>query len=267
VQDGRRSDQEGHVSEQLEPWRIEVAGETHAGNVRASNEDAWATAEDVDLWMVADGIAGRPGGDAAARLAVDTVRTFFDDPDRTWPGDPEVQLAEGGTRLVEAVTLANRRIRERAAASPWLAGMGTTFAAVLALPRHLWIAHAGDSRVYRFREGQLELLTADHCAGSDPRAEEWFDRERLATAPPDALTRALGLRERVAVDVRLEEIRSRDVVLLATDGLTKMVDDATSAKVLAERRDVRVAVRALIAYALDRGGHDNVTCVVARWAS
>jgi hypothetical protein len=142
-------------------------------------------------------------------LAVDTVRSFFDNPDRTWPGDPEAELAESGARLIEAATLANLRICEQAAALG-REGMATTFATVLALRRHIWVAHAGDSRVYRLRDGQL-----------------------------------------VAVDLRLEEVRARDVVLLATDGLTKMVDEATIAEVLAQRRDVRAAACALIARALE----------------
>jgi serine/threonine protein phosphatase PrpC len=247
------------VSEPPEPLRIDVAGATHAGRVRPHNEDAWAIASRLDLWTVADGVAGRPAGRAAAETAVATLRDAFDEPERTWPTDPVVELEEGGTRLAEAASLANRRIRERGAAS------AATFAAVLALPGHVWVAHAGDARVYRLRDRRLERLTCDHCVGSDPRAAEWFGEERLASARPDALTRALGLRETVALDLRMEDLRPRDVVLLATDGLTRMVGDPTIAEVLAEHGSACTAVDALIARALDLGGCDNVTCIVGRW--
>jgi protein phosphatase len=220
----------------------------------------------MDLLLVADGMSSRPGGDVAARIAVDTVRDFFDNPEDTWPGEPTEELREGGERLVAAIALAHRRVRERAAALPHSERTSTTLAAVLGLPTHLWIAHVGNARVYRIRERRLERLTSDHCTGSDPRVLEWFTPEALVRVPPDAPSRALGLREAVEPEIRLEDLHAGDLVLLATDGLTKMVEDAEIAEVLHQHKDVATAVAMLIERANKRGGTDNVTAIVARWA-
>jgi protein phosphatase len=142
--------------------------------------------------------------------------------------------------------------------------MGTTLAVVLGLAEHVWIGHVGDARVYRLRDQMFECLTIDHNVGSDPRAGEWFGIAALARADPQALTRALGSREKIEPDVRREELRAGDVLLLATDGLTKMLDDAEIADVLLEHADACTAVARLIERANDRGGYDNITVIVGR---
>ncbi len=239
------------------PYRLAVAADTHTGQLRTRNEDYFSVGQRAELLLVADGVGSRPGGDVAATLAVETVRNFFDHPPAAWSMDPAQAVAE-------AIALANRCIRERASAVERLRGMGTTLAVVLGLAEHVWIGHVGDARVYRLRDQMFECLTIDHNVGSDPRAGEWFGIAALARADPQALTRALGSREKIEPDVRREELRAGDVLLLATDGLTKMLDDAEIADVLLEHADACTAVARLIERANDRGGYDNITVIVGR---
>ena len=150
--------------------------------------------------------------------------------------------------------------------------MTSTLAVVLRLAEHVWIGHVGDSRVYRLREGQLDLLTADHREGSEPGVGESFTQADRARAPRErALSRALGrCRERPARAMRLEELRAGDVILLATHGLTRLVDDAEVADVLRARSDVGAAATTLVSRANERAerhGRHTITVVAGRWTA
>jgi protein phosphatase len=162
--------------------------------------------------------------------------------------------------------LANHRIVEGSKRRADAEGMATTLAAVLALSDRLWVTHVGDSRVYRYRGGQLKRLTCDHTVGTDLEARARVKPEVLARMPPSTLTRALGLGESVEPDVQMENVSAGDVVLLATDGLTKVVDEGAITEVLDEYHDLGAAVAELIARANERGGPDNITCILARWS-
>jgi len=246
--------------------RLYAGGETHPRMQRRRNEDYFAIVAELGLLLVADGIGGRPAGDVAAKLAVDTVCDALANSETTWPNKGCAHPDEVCGRLRDAIALANRRVREQRQRHAHLEGMGTTLAAAMMVAGRLWIAHIGDSRAYLVRAGQITRLTSDHSVAEDALLRARLKPEVLAQLNPTVLTRGVGLSESVTPDVRCDEVRPGDAVLLATDGLTAVVGDTEIASVLDEYHDIGAAVSTLVDRANTRGGPDNITVVVGRWA-
>jgi serine/threonine protein phosphatase PrpC len=245
--------------------RIEAAAGTHVGCIRPKNEDSFAAVPELGLFMVADGIGGHAGGEIASRLAMDTLRAWFaegDDPDETWPradaswDRDEMRLLVGIRRANEAVYNAARRDRE-------LRDMGTTIVAALIHDARAYLAHVGDSRIYRLRGGTMERLTRDHTVGEDAMRQGVIIEE-LDDRIADMLTRSIGTEPRVEVEMRVDILEPGDVLLLRSDGLWAPVPEEEIATTLAWPSRPEVIVAGLIGRALERGGPDNVTCVVVR---
>lgn len=200
---------------------------------------------------VADGIGGGPGGQEASRLALQS----FDDA-------VGVDVRDS-TRLVSAVSLANRRVFDLGQHQADLAGLGTTLTAAVILPHRLLLAHVGDSRAYQIQGGRLERLTVDHSvAGEMERAGTLTSDEAEHHPRKHVLTRAVGPYEKVSVDVIDMEWPDDAWLLLCTDGLTSVLSDADIFDIcqIASGSDL---INRLIAKALERGGPDNITVVVA----
>jgi protein phosphatase len=253
-----------------QPLRIEAAGETNVGRRRNHNEDNFAILAEFGLFIVADGMGGHACGEVASKLAIDTMQEFFqdtaEDPERTWPYKLDRSKGYEENRLIMGIKLANLRIYEAALRDPKKRGMGTTFAGVFVLSSGSFIAHVGDSRVYRFRDRQLELLTEDHSL-----LNEYIKMGRLTPQEIDAfphknvIMRALGMKDTVKVDTRFEEPRMGDVVLVCSDGLCGPVTDEEMAEILGENAEIKIAAARLIERANQNGGPDNITCVLVRW--
>jgi serine/threonine protein phosphatase PrpC len=232
---------------------VDFATATHAGKIRRKNEDAYYA--EPPLFAVADGMGGALAGELASRMAVQTL----------------AELVEEGSdeeRLAATVRLANRRVAERATSDPRASGMGSTVTAALVGARAVVFAHVGDSRAYLWRGGVLTRLSDDHSL-----VAEWV---RLgALAPEEAaqhpqrsvITRALGADWQVDVDVWTTPARTGDVILLCTDGLSGLVDEAAVARTLQEHDDLDAAVHALVDAANAAGGEDNITAVALRLES
>lgn len=251
-----------------------VRGASHTGRVRARNEDTWSVAPERGSVIVADGMGGPPGGDEASRLAVDAVRRHLEA-----RSDPPQSPRSWGDAMRQAVASAHRAIRRHVDAEPALEGMGTTLtAATLVPPDTLVVAHVGDSRCYRLRRGKLERLTTDHTWVAREVAAGRLDAETARVHPRShVLTRALGSDRTPEPDVTHHTVRSGDLVLLCTDGLTNMVDDEGIASILGDsrvaldaetgadevRRRLKRGCARLVDAALDAGGIDNVTVVLA----
>ena len=244
-------------------FRLYAGGATHPGLQRKRNEDYFTVDADLGLMVVGDGIGGRVGGDVASKLAVDTVRDAL--AETTWPDDLSAVADEIGKRLLDAFMLANRRVREQGQHGR-LKGMATTLVAALMLAGKLWLVHAGDSRAYLFRAGRITRLTADHNIAEDDLVRARLKPEVLAQLAPAIVTRAAGLGETLCADLRCEELRAGDIVLLCTDGLTTVVEDADIARVLDDYHDIGAAVSTLIDRANTQGGPDNITVALGRWA-
>jgi len=268
--------------------QIDVAALSHPGHVRSNNEDHFLVArlgrrletmitslpdveapklaEEVNYVMiVADGMGGHAAGEVASRMALSAVVSLaLDIPD--WI----LKLNEEYAREIEHRTRA--RVREvsallvkEAAQDPALSGMGTTLTAARSLGRDLQITHVGDSRAYLFRAGRLHRLTRDHTyaqllvdLGKLPSTDQADPRHR------HILTNALGVSDRdVKVDIDLMKLEDGDRVLLCSDGLTDMLDDEAIARLLADAPDSHQACDVLVQRALDNGGRDNITVIVA----
>ena len=234
-------------------------GATDVGLVRARNEDAFAVDAELGCYLVADGLGGHPGGDVASALARDAVLDVL--------GRQRNALAAGEAAgvLEDAIGAANASILGTGRADVSLEGMGTTLSVLwLGAAARGYIAHVGDSRIYRLDRAGLTQLTEDHTLGMElVRARAMTLEEAEQSSAWHQLTRAVGLHNELSVDGFPVEVAGADALLLCTDGLTGMVGDGEIARLLrANKPDPGTACEALIGAALRNGGHDNVTVVV-----
>lgn len=238
-------------------------GRTETGHVRTSNQDALAVLNDCGVWIVADGMGGHPAGDIAAHTAV-AMATARARERAAWLREHPCAAAEF---VADLVTSANRRIHDVMEEKFYLKGMGTTFVALTVTPTSTPVAHTahlGDSRAYLYREGQLTQLTRDHTL-----VEKWVQRGQIDAATalthPErhVLTKGLGMDADMKPDLTETSVTPHDLIMLCSDGLTKMLEDAAIASVLARANgDPHRACHELIGQALRRGGEDNVTVIV-----
>ena len=271
--------------------RIEVAALSDKGKVRERNEDHYFVArggrhittlltnvpsgdipsqfgETGYLMIVADGMGGHVGGEVASRMAIATlINIILHVPDWILRLDDE-QAQRVADRAVARYRQVHQVLQEQARLDPRLHGMGTTMTAALSLGDDLFITQVGDSRAYLFRGGKLQLLTRDQTV-----AQMLVDRGELS--PQDVarhrlrnvLTSALGgTQEDVRVEIQRWKLADGDRLLLCSDGLTDMVDDAGIADVLGREPRSNEACRLLVEGALENGGKDNITVVLARYS-
>lgn len=250
--------------------RISAAGLTDIGRKRDHNEDSYGLFQETGLYMVADGMGGHAAGELASRIAVDTVSGFVGASsgrdDITFPFGYDRGMGRAANRLVNAVKLANGAVISRASGSPELKGMGTTVVAALVDEGQLYVAHVGDSRAYRFSGGSLSRITTDHSFVEEQVRLGMIAPDKARSHPMrNIITRALGVRQEVAIDVSEHVLAPGDMYLLCTDGLTGMVDDREIERVInAMGDDLQECVDILIAVANNNGGNDNITAVLIR---
>jgi serine/threonine protein phosphatase PrpC len=252
----RRSDESGPEGRRFDLGAVQSIGETHVGRVRSVNQDAQGDWRDpkspAHLFFIADGMGGHRGGEVASQLAVEQVGNVFGG-DRT---DPESLLRNAFER-------ANSEIYERANGDFELAGMGTTGVALLltGTPR-AWVAHVGDSRAYRLRDGVLEILTGDHSVvGELVRRGQLTEEQARVHPQSNEILRAIGTQPHVEVELQQIEVRLGDRFMLCSDGLNGMLPDTEIADVLTGTTPVEAA-RQLIERANQAGGTDNITVQV-----
>jgi serine/threonine protein phosphatase PrpC len=260
----------GTPSRVSRPLRIEVAGQTDVGRKRAHNEDNFAIMAEYGLYVVADGMGGHASGEIASKMAVDTLHEFFaataDDPERTWPYKMDRAQGYEENRLITGIKLCNLRIYEQAQRNSKQRGMGTTICTLFAVEDGVYIAHVGDSRVYRVRNEQIEQLTEDHSLLNDYKKMKKLTEEEIANFPhKNVIVRALGMKDTVKVDTRFEAPRAGDAMVLCSDGLCGPVSDEKMLEIVLSAPDLPTASHRLIENANENGGPDNITCVIARW--
>jgi len=253
-----------------QPFRIEVAGETNVGRKRNHNEDNFAIYADFGLFLVADGMGGHASGEVASKMAVDSLHDFFaqtaDDPERTWPYKMDRSKGYEENRMITGIKLANLRIYETAQRDSKKRGMGTTFAGLFTANDGIYVAHVGDSRVYRHRDGKLEMLTEDHSLLNDYIKMKRLTEEEIANFPhKNVIVRALGMKDTVKVDTRFEVPKLNDTYVVCSDGLAGPVTDEEINEILNEYKDLKECSAKMIERANEHGGPDNVTCVLVRW--
>ena len=255
-----------------QPLRVEVAGETNVGRKRTHNEDNFCILSDFGLYIVADGMGGHASGEVASKLAIETIKEFFemtaDDPERTWPYKMDKAKGYEENRLITAIKLANLRIFEHAQRDAKQRGMGTTIVTIFTVENGVYCAHVGDSRVYRVRGRKIEQITEDHSLLNDYIKMKHLTAEEIANFPhKNVIVRALGMKETVKVDTRFDGPQAGDTYLLCSDGLCGPVSDDDILAIIVGSSDLKNASRRLIEKANENGGPDNITAVLARWVS
>jgi PPM family protein phosphatase len=253
----------------LDSMRVRFSGDTNVGMKRQANEDSFHLPVDERLAIVADGMGGHASGEVASQMAVETVVSHFkataEEQTLTWPFKVDRGHMVEQNRLITAVKLANLNIHERAQRDPNCKGMGTTFVGMYFLDDKVLIAHVGDSRVYRVRDGHIEQLTEDHSLINDYIKMKRMTAEEAATWPhKNVIVRALGMKESVQVDLIGETPHVGDLYLLCSDGLSGMITDETILEIMLREGDLDRASDRLIAAANAAGGGDNITVVLAR---
>lgn len=250
--------------------KLTAYGVTHPGRVRPNNEDALLWDVPSGLFVVADGMGGHQAGEVAARMAVETVRSFLEasqgDQDLTWPFGFDPALSVNANRLVTAVRLANRKVYQAGEDKPDLAGMGTTIVVALVDGGTLTFCGVGDSRIYLLSESALQQLTHDDSWVATVLARDpEFDRAQLAHHPMrHVLTNVLGAREDTDVEVGERPLKPGERLLLCSDGLYGGLDDAAMQIVLSGPGTLEDVGERLVATSLERGGTDNITVVLVR---
>jgi protein phosphatase len=249
--------------------RIASGGASDVGRVRANNEDCFRIVAEKDLYVLSDGMGGEAHGEIASALAVETVvKHFLSDADGEADakfGELHPALTGSARRLAVAVHLANQAIFESAAEHPEQRGMGATLTAATIQDSRLCIAHVGDSRAYLLRSGALQQLTSDHSLVAEQvRRGILTPVEAEESEMQSVLLRALGSQAEVEADAEEHAVFPGDVLLLCSDGLTRMATEPEIAGTLQAETDPQRAAEKLIALANDNGGADNVTVIVVR---
>jgi protein phosphatase len=251
--------------------RVLCEARSDVGRKRRGNEDSLFLNPEQHLYVVADGMGGHAAGEVASRVAVDAINEFVTltggNEEITWPFGLDDSISYEGNRLKTAIRHANRRVLEATRESAEYEGMATTVAAVLVDGDTAHLAHVGDSRIYLWSGGEISQLTNDHSWVNEQIQSGVISAEQARSHPlRNVVTRALGGRSDLLVDVQARRMKPGDVLLLCSDGLTTMVGDEDIARILGETPfDAAHAATALVDEANERGGEDNITVVLLKF--
>jgi protein phosphatase len=251
--------------------KISYQAVTDVGRKRKGNEDSLFVNPEQNLFVVADGMGGHAAGEVASRLAVDAINEFIcltgDDEEITWPFGLDETISYDGNRLKTAIRYANRKVLEATKEKSEYEGMATTVAAVLVDGDSANLGHVGDSRIYLMRNGTINQLTTDHSWVNEQIVGGMISPDQARSHPlRNVVTRALGGKQDLQVDMKVHKIESGDILLICSDGLTTMMPDDEIARVVGEaKNDVEKATRELVAAANAKGGEDNITVVILRF--
>jgi len=245
-----------------------ATAKTDVGRKRQGNEDSFCVVPELGLYVVADGMGGHAAGEVASRLAVETIREWMEKylggADVAVVGQPMDTCSREANFLLSSIQLANRIIFDAAQGRREYRGMGTTLVSILAVNNTVALAHVGDSRIYRIRDGQIVQLSRDHSV-----VQQQVDRGILS--PEEAhdsqyrhlITRALGLKDSVEVDLAEEPVLPGDILLLCSDGLSDLLEDEEILAIVREHADdLEKACQALVDQANYKGGDDNITAML-----
>jgi protein phosphatase len=244
-----------------------AAALTDVGRKRSGNEDSFCVAPDLGLFVVADGMGGHAAGEVASRLAVTTIQEamtrYHDGTAVELVGPPASGLSAAANQLLSSIRLANEAIFDAATSRSDYEGMGTTVVAALGRGDTVTLAHVGDSRIYRVREGAIEQLSRDHSLVQEQVDDGVLTAEEAHTSHlRHLITRALGIKGAVDVDLAELPAHAGDVLLLCSDGLSDLVEDEEMLAAVREHGDPEKACQTLVDRANYRGGDDNITVLI-----
>jgi PPM family protein phosphatase len=253
-----------------EAVQIVSSGLSDVGRVRTNNEDSFRIVEALNLFILSDGMGGEAHGEVASAMAVDVINKYCEsdkeDSGATVLDEAPSNISSRTRRLKSAVAQANFQIFQAAQKNPEQRGMGATITALWLKDTLLSIAHVGDSRAYLLRNGNLQQLTNDHSLVAEQVRRGLITPQQAEESEMQSvLLRALGAHPEVEIDTDEVEIIPRDVLLLCSDGLTRMVTEPEIAGALQAETVPSAAAERLIALANENGGIDNVTVIVVRF--
>ncbi len=238
---------------------LESFGMTDIGLVRDHNEDVWAAYPDVGLFLLADGMGGHACGEVAASEAVEYLYRLFNE----WKTNQEVPASKAKAFFQEAFLKVNAYIYRQGQHDDDLKGMGTTLCSLFFLRKEAIVAHVGDSRIYRFREGVLEPLTEDHSLVAELTALGAIESAEADSFPyKHILTRAIGTQPHIEPSLATVQVEPHDVFLLCSDGLSNYVTPEQITEIIQASGSLDIKGQALIDVANENGGGDNVTAVL-----
>lgn len=241
---------------------IKAYAKSDKGNVRETNEDYFYISNSLDqvqLYLLADGMGGYNGGEIASQLAVQTAKNYIENnfKDIEKDRDSIIQL------LGSSMEYANMVVYEKAKKNPELQGMGTTLEICLIYNNKAYIGHVGDSRIYRVRKQFIRKLTQDHSYVQKLVKEGTITKEQAEHHPQkNMLMKALGCNAFVEPDVMVKGFLKDDILIMCSDGLSNMVEQQTIYEMAS--KNIEQATKDLVQLAKDRGGYDNITVVIIK---
>ncbi len=249
---------------------MRFAGETDIGKTHDHNEDTLYLPTEFPLGIVADGMGGHASGEVASKLAVEAISRFYEQTAseffHVWPIRLDA-LTSSLLRMKSAIAYANHTVYTEGEADPAKKGMGTTVVSIYFEDDYAVVAHVGDSRLYRVREGRLELIMEDHSFVNDMARMRGISREEAVSqgsAKTNVVSRVMGPSPQVAIDATIIYPELGDLYLLCSDGLNDMISDEDILRICLETQDVNELPEKLIAAANEAGGEDNITALVVR---
>jgi protein phosphatase len=249
--------------------QIKIGERTDPGNAREKNEDDYCISfmeQDMEdhpnrvrlLVVVADGIGGEPSGDLASVIAINVLKDHF---------EPLAKVLDQTTQYLSSVmnlsfNEANRVIHQASQKGEKYSGMGTTLTAAFVRDKSVVIGHVGDSRAYLIRDWEINQITKDHSLVAEKlRRGQITKEEARVSSERNIITRSVGVKERVTPELYKQEVKSGDVMILCTDGLTDLVRDEEILATVLNTRSIQQACDNLVELANERGGYDNITVI------
>lgn len=249
--------------------KILLHGKTDVGLVRDHNEDTIGCDETIGLAVLADGMGGHRGGEMASAITVNTLletltrkikKIRHDDTDE------ETGYRMESLMVHEAVALANKNVHDSSLSNAQYRGMGTTVVVALFYDNHFTVAHVGDSRLYRLRNFELEQITRDHSLLQELIDRGFYTPEQANNSlNKNLVTRAIGIDEKVQIDIHEDKVMLNDIYLLCSDGVTDMLDDELiKITILDNENDLEKAAAEIIRLANEHGGKDNISALLIK---
>lgn len=246
--------------------KLVIHGVTDVGMNREHNEDAIGWDTNIGLVLLADGMGGHNAGEVASELAVTTIREALQDV--LIPELVEANVINFADAVREAVVYANEEIHQQAHERQECAGMGTTLVLTLFHGDKVTYAHVGDSRIYRYHQGEISQVTSDHSLVQEMVDNGYLsEEEALISTNRNLITRALGIAPEVEVDVETATVDKDDIYLMCSDGLSDLIDENDMQAILTQNRtELAKAAQAMVDLANARGGSDNISVILVAFS-
>ncbi|MES2344786.1 MAG: Stp1/IreP family PP2C-type Ser/Thr phosphatase [Chlamydiota bacterium] len=243
------------------PLKLESYGISDIGLVRANNEDVFVALPETHFFALADGMGGHKAGEIAARLAIMSLCKSLEE------NSPPNSVEETMELFREAILQANRLVYSMGSQNEKLGGMGTTLCCLKILKDSIIYAHVGDSRIYRFRNHKLDLLTHDHSLRHELILKGELDEKSAFSFPyKNIITRSIGTHSQVEPEINAAPFLSGDLYFLCSDGLSDYVSHEEIFHLLEKEPSIKNAANQMITLAKAKGGNDNITIVIIKIA-